>query len=185
MADVLVTLTEIGKETELGKYSNKQRDELEKNVHFNESELGQSLGVYPRDLAHLIQGDAFFNIRKYDDADRCFDNQLRQMRDEDDPDSPDVKVLALIYGRKGRVQLAMRNWDRAILNYDRQRSLASEIDSDVEYASAFMGLGEGYLGKGDYDNSRVLFEQVKPASERAVRTPAGAPWDTPPHGVKQ
>lgn len=38
--------------------------------------------------------------------------------------------------------------------------MAKEIDSDVEFASAFMGLGEGYLGKGDYDNSRVLFEQA-------------------------
>ena len=160
MADVLVTLTEIGKETTLGKYSNKQRRELEGNIHFHESELGHTLGSYSRDLAHLIQGDAFFNIRKYVEADRCFDKQLQQMRSEDDPENPDVKVLALIYGRKGRVQLAMRNWDRAILNYDRQRSLAEEIESDVEWAAAFMGLGEGYLGKGDYDNSRVLFEQA-------------------------
>jgi tetratricopeptide (TPR) repeat protein len=160
MADVLVSLTEITKETKLAKYTNEQRKQLEDNPHFKESELGHTLGTYERDLAHMIQGDAFFNIRKYDQSMRCYDHQLGQMREEDDPNDPDVKVLAMIYGRKGRIELANRAWDRAILNYDRQRSLADEIESDVEWASAYMGLGEGYLGKGEYDHSRVLFEQA-------------------------
>jgi len=160
MADILVKLTEVQKDATLGQYSRKQREALEKNLHFGESELGHTLGTYERDLAHMIQGDAFFNIRKYDEAMDCYHRQLEQMKEEDDPNEPDVKVLAMIYGRKGKVELARRAWDRAILDYERQRSLATEIESDVEWTSAFMGLGEGYLGKGDYQNSRVLFEQA-------------------------
>jgi len=160
MAAVLVSLTEIDKQSKLSHYTNEQRLELEKNPNFLESELGHSLGHYERDLALMIQGDAFYNIRKYDGAMNCYESQLDQMREEDDPNEPDVKVLAMLFGRKGRIELARRAWDRAILNYDRQRSLADEIESDVEWASAYMGLGEGYLGKGDYDNSRVLFEQA-------------------------
>jgi WD40 repeat protein/tetratricopeptide (TPR) repeat protein len=160
MAAVLVSLTEIAKETKLGQYTNKQRKTLEENPHFAESELGHSLGKYERDLAHMIQGDAFYNIRKFEESMNSYDLQLQQMREEDDPNEPDVKVLAMIYGRKGRIELAKRSWDRAILNYDRQRSLATEIESDVEWASAFMGLGEGYLGKGLYEDARVLFEQA-------------------------
>ena len=160
MAGILVKLTEVQKEATLGLYSRKQREALEKNRHFAESELGHTLGDYERDLAHMIQGDAFYNIRKYDEAMRCYSLQLDQIRDEDDSSNPDVKVLAMIYGRRGRIELARRAWDRAILDYERQRSLASEIESDVEWASAFMGLGEGYLGKGDYQSCRILFEQA-------------------------
>ena len=160
MAEILVKLTEIQKDATLGQYTKKQREALENNRHFGESELGHTLGTYERDLAHMIQGDAFFNIRKYDEAMDCYHRQLEQIKEEDDPNEPDVKVLAMLYGRKGKVELARRAWDRAILDYERQRSLATEIESDVEWAGAFMGLGEGYLGKGDYQSSRVLFEQA-------------------------
>ena len=105
MAEILVKLTEIEKEAKLGQFTKKQREALEKNINFGESELGHTLGEYPRDLAHMIQGDAFFNIRKYDEAMDCYERQLVQMREEDDPNNPDVKVLAMLYGRKGRIEV--------------------------------------------------------------------------------
>jgi len=43
--------------------------------------------------------------------------------------------------------------NRAIVEFDRQLSLAREISDKPEEADAFFGLGSGYLMNYDYDNA--------------------------------
>jgi tetratricopeptide (TPR) repeat protein len=64
-----------------------------------------------------------------------------------------IKLLAITHGRLGRMFLLQGKFDRAIVEFDRQLSLAREIDDKPEQADAYYGVGRGYLEIRDYENA--------------------------------
>ena len=64
-----------------------------------------------------------------------------------------IKLLAICHGRQGKMYLRMEKFNRAIVEFDRQLSLANEIDDKVEIAEAYYGIGTGYLGLNQYDEA--------------------------------
>jgi len=65
----------------------------------------------------------------------------------------DIKLLAIVHGRLGKMFLLQSKFDRAIVEFGRQLSLASEIDDKPEQADSYFGMGTGYLEIRDYDNA--------------------------------
>ena len=100
-----------------------------------------------RGLRFLAEADGFTAANKFDRAYDLYEAQIISLRSEG---TVDVKMLAVCYGRLGRLFLRKEKFDRAIVEFDRQMSLAKEIDDKVEEADAFFGIGSGYLGRCDY-----------------------------------
>ena len=67
--------------------------------------------------------------------------------------STDIKALAICHGRLGKMFLKLGKNNRAIVEFDRQLSLAREVGDKPEEADAFFGLGSGYLANYDYENA--------------------------------
>jgi WD40 repeat protein len=98
-------------------------------------------------MTFLYEGDGYCNENKFSYALNCYEAQIITIR----ATLPvNVKLLAVCHGRLGKLYLKQEKYDRAIVEYDRQMSLANEIDDKVEAAEAYFGLGSGYVGKHEY-----------------------------------
>lgn len=65
----------------------------------------------------------------------------------------DIKVLSICHGKLGQMFVKMGEIPRGIVEFDRQLSLAREINDKSEEADAFYGLGVGYFHNFDYENA--------------------------------
>eukprot|EP01041_Mallomonas_annulata_P015298 gene15298-32402_t len=94
-----------------------------------------------------VEADGLAIMNKFDRAYSLYEAQIISLRSEK---VKDVKILSVCHGRLGRLFLREDRFDRAIVEFDRQMSLAKEIDDKAEEAEAFYGIGTGYVGRCDY-----------------------------------
>lgn len=117
---------------------------------------GMEEGIDITDLYHmrgikmLYEGDGYAKLNKFDQAKHMYEAQIMWIRSRP---STDIKTLAICHGRLGRMFLKLGKQNRAIVEFDRQLSLAREISDKPEEADAFFGLGSGYLVNCDYENA--------------------------------
>lgn len=101
-------------------------------------------------MHYLYEGDGYAMESKFPLALQMYETQVLFLRSRP---TIDIKLLALCHGRLGKMFLQMDKHNRAIVEFDRQLSLAKEVDDRAEEADAYHGLGTGYLRIFDYDNA--------------------------------
>ena len=98
----------------------------------------------------LYEGDGYASEGKFILAYASYDAQVIFLRSKP---KLDIKLLSITHGRLGKMFLLQGKFDRAIVEFDRQLSLAREIDDKPEQADSYFGMGQGYLELRDYDNA--------------------------------
>jgi len=126
------------------------------SVCINESDDLLSFNI---DTTAILQGDGYVNSGNYEHALHCYDSQLASLHKEDDCNGR-IKLMAMLHGKIGRTEGCREQWNLAILNFERQKSLAETISDNVELCSAFLGLGSSYMGRGDFDNSKRFYDKA-------------------------
>lgn len=149
LRQVLASTAEVASKLKVGTLPHKQSVQLRNSEHLNKMEEGMSQTYLATDggMRFLFEGDGLVSDNKFPQAEDCYDAQIITLRSRV---PVNVKYLAICHGRLGKLFLRMERWDRAIVDFDRQMSLANEIGDKVEQAEAFFGLGAGYLGSCDY-----------------------------------
>lgn len=148
LRDIIADTAAIHRDLEVAKLNHKQRTKIAKSAYFPGMEEAFDMKkLHLRGMKFFFQADALTAQNKFADAFRLYDAQIMSLRSEKEKD---VKLLAVCYGRLGKLFLKEERFDRAIVEFDRQMSLAREIGDDVEEAEAFAGIGFGYLGNCDY-----------------------------------
>jgi tetratricopeptide (TPR) repeat protein len=121
---------------------------------------GMEEGIDHNDLYHLrglkmlYEGDGYARLNKFDLAKQMYEAQILWIRSRP---KLDIKTLAICHGRLGKMFLNLGKKNRAIVEFDRQLSLAKEIEDKPEEADAYYGLGAGYLANYDYENAERYF----------------------------
>lgn len=64
-----------------------------------------------------------------------------------------IKYLSICYGRLGQLFHEIHEYNRSIIEYDRQVSLAREIQDKIEESEGLFGIGIGYYELFDYENA--------------------------------
>ena len=132
----------------LSKDSRKQMTQLRDFKHMEEGIDHNTL--YLKGMKLLYEGDGYVKEGRFDLALSMYDAQIIWLRSKP---TFDIKLLAICHGRLGRMFLHIGNFARAVVEFDRQLSLAREIQDKCEESDAFFGLGDGYLHLFDYDNA--------------------------------
>lgn len=98
-----------------------QRKRLTSSVVYKDMEEGLDHIVLERKALHyLYEADSLTYINKFEEAKTLYEIQIWALR----ASIPvDVKLLAISYGRLGRLFLRQERFDRAIVEFDRQLSL--------------------------------------------------------------
>lgn len=137
----------------LTKLSRDNYKKLVTNQYFKTMEEGinHAYLLYEKNLKILYEGDLYFHENKYALAIQMYETQIIMIRSK----KPiDIKGLSLCHGRLGHVFLQYdHQYQRAIVEFDRQLSLAREIMDKSEESDSFYGLGYGYYLIHDYYNS--------------------------------
>jgi len=114
--------------------------------------------VIARGMRFLFEADGFLALNKFENAMRLYEAQIISLRSV----TPvDTKMLAICYGRLGKLYYKEEKYDRSISCYDRQLSLANEIQDKPEAAEAYLGIGLGYLGIYQYDDAVRYLESAQ------------------------
>lgn len=161
----------IKQKLELSHLSKDTRRQLQSTSHFKHTEEGidhQKL-FRERGLTLLYEGDGYAQENKFELAAGLYEAQIMLLRSTARSNAArnagkkgsarqktggvDIKALAICHGRLGKMFAKLGNASRAIVEFDRQLSLAREIQDKAEESDAFYGLGAGYFQNNDYDNS--------------------------------
>lgn len=98
-------------------------------------------------MHYLFEADGMAMENKFAEAAQLYETQIMYLRSMS---KVNIKFLAIAYGRMGKLFLRSQRYDRAIVEFDRQLSLANEIDDMAEAADAYYGMGSGYLGRAEF-----------------------------------
>jgi hypothetical protein len=114
-------------------------------------------------LPFLYEGDGMTRAAKFDAAKGLYEAQIISIRSRSIPSDfilgrrvmtpDDIKLLAFTHGRLGKLFALQNKLDRCLVEFDRQLSLAEEIDDDAEKADAYLGIGMAFLAKGELDEA--------------------------------
>ena len=109
-------------------------------------------------LRYLFEGDGYTDSNKFEAAKLAYENQIMLLRS-----CPlmNLKLLSICHGRLGRMFLAQNRFDRAIVDFDRQLSLAKEINDEPEIAEANLGIGSGYIMKYDFEGAMRYLDKAQ------------------------
>lgn len=128
-----------------------QRKRLETSENYKQMEEGMDhVALERKGMIFLYEADGMVLNNKFDMARVLYENQIWALRSVK---PPNVKLLSIVHGRQGKMFLRMEKYNRAIVEFDRQLSLANEIGDKAEAAEAYFGIGTGYLGLTQYDEA--------------------------------
>lgn len=133
---------------------------------FRSSEEGRDhsrLGKVHGGMHLLYEGDGMVRAAKLELARSLYEAQIISIRSRgEDADGSglrrllsahDINLLAITHGRMGKLFFLQKRVDRALVEFDRQLSLANEVDDDTERAEAYLGMGSAYLAKAELDDA--------------------------------
>jgi WD40 repeat protein len=131
--------------------TNKNRKLLVQSSTFKAQEDGlDHKYLFSMGIHYLHEADGYTSQGKFELARSLYEAQIWYLRST----VPlDIKLLAICHGRMGRMFMLDQKVDRAIVEFDRQLSLAREIDDQPEIADAYFGLGYGYMKRYNYDDA--------------------------------
>jgi tetratricopeptide (TPR) repeat protein len=136
---------------ELARLSKDSRKQLTSLRAFRSMEEGiDHKKLYIQGMKLMYEADGYVKEGRFELALSLYDAQILLIRSRP---SFDIKLLSICHGRLGRMFLHLGKNARAIVEFDRQLSLAREIRDKAEESDAFSGLGEGYLQVFDYENA--------------------------------
>lgn len=144
---------------ELTQLSKHARKTLISSSTFKSSEEGIShANLFAAGMTMFYEGDGYAMESKFDLATQCYEAQITLIRSKQLVSEPQqrqqaIKALAICHGRLGRMFSKLGHASRAVVEFDRQLSLAKEIGDKNEESDAFYGLGAGYLQLFDYENA--------------------------------
>jgi WD40 repeat protein len=104
-------------------------------------------------LRFLYEADGYVSLGKFDLAYRMYEAQIIYIRAMQPLTSMQIRQLSMVHGRQGRMFAMMEKFDRAILEFDRQLSLAREVEDKAEEANAYFGIGFGYMKRFVYEDA--------------------------------
>jgi hypothetical protein len=125
-----------------------QRTAVKNSLYLPDMEEGTTpASLEMNGMHYLFEGDGMAIANKFLQAAQLYETQIMFLRSMS---KVNVKFLAIAYGRMGKLFLRSERFDRAIVEFDRQLSLAKEIDDTAEAADAYYGMGSGYLGRAEF-----------------------------------
>ena len=128
-----------------------QRKRLINSEQYKQMDEGiDHVALERKGMNYLYEADGMVLNNKFDMARALYENQIWALRCVK---PPNVKMLSICHGRQGKMFLRMEKYNRAIVEFDRQLSLANEIDDKAEAAESYFGIGIGYLGLCQYDEA--------------------------------
>jgi hypothetical protein len=106
------------------------RNKMQGSMDFKATEEGMDpYKVVGRGMLYLYEGDGYTRELKYERAQSMYEAQILWLRDRP---RLDIKMLSICHGRLGKMFLLTGKTNRAIVEFDRQLSLAREIHDRVE-----------------------------------------------------
>ena len=127
------------------------RHQMTTSRDFRGMEEGMDHVRYEENGMHfLYEADGYTMEGNFAMAYSTYESQIIYLRSKP---KLDIKLLAIVHGRLGKMFLLQSKYDRAIVEFGRQQSLAAEIDDKPEQADSYFGMGSGYLEIRDYDNA--------------------------------
>lgn len=125
-----------------------QRTTLKNSLYLADMAEGTTPAALEMNGMHyLFEADGMAMENKFFQAAQLYETQIMYLRSMS---KVNIKFLAIAYGRVGKLFLRSERFDRAIVEFDRQLSLAKEIDDVAETADAYYGMGSGYLGRAEF-----------------------------------
>lgn len=147
----IAAMTDIKQVVQIAGLGRENRRKLENSDHLKIMEEGLNHArLQSESLKFLYEGDGHAMVGKYQLGLSMYEAQIMLVRSQP---TLNIKHLAMCHGRLGKMFLRQGRYDRAIVDFDRQLSLAKEIDDHWETAEAYHGLGEGCLKNRDYSNA--------------------------------
>lgn len=149
-----------------------QRSQMLKSSAFALMEEGMDHARLGKTALRLLyEGDGMARAAKFDMARNLYEAQLIIIRSRSKHSGhlysrnlmcdEDVKLLAFTHGRLGKLFFLQNRLDRSMVEFDRQLSLASEVDDEYEIADAHLGLGSAYLSRGDLDEATKYLDTAQ------------------------
>lgn len=133
--------------------SKENQKKLVNSEYFKGMEEGISHPLlYSRGLTMYYEANGYVKENKFALARDLYEGQIISLRCRA-IGPQEIKLLALCHGKLGQMFLKLSEANRALIEFDRQLSLAKEVEDKVEESDAFYGLGVGYLAVHDYDNA--------------------------------
>jgi WD40 repeat protein len=143
--------TNISHKVNLATIASDNRKMLTRNRNFRFMEEGMDHLRYEMNgLHYLYEADGYAQAGNFIMAYSTYEAQILYLRTAP---QLDIKQLSITHGHMGRMFLLQSKFDRAIVEFSRQLSLANEIDDAPEQAEAYFGIGKGYMEIRDYDNA--------------------------------
>jgi WD40 repeat protein len=116
------------------------------------------------DRASLMKGDFLFRAGHYASSLQVFQQLLSRMESREffaGMSSTDAATLkSEVNGKIGNVYVKLGSFDRAIIYFGRQMSIAEEENLDTPKTCALLGLGRCYLEKYDYLYAETLLKRA-------------------------
>jgi len=144
--------TSLSQKFKMAEMATDNRKKLVKSKDFRGMSEGMDhVRLAEEGLHYLYEGDGFAIEGKYDLGRESYENQIVLLRSKGK--NLNIKHLSITHGHLGQMFLRQGKFDRAIVEFDRQLSLAREIDDKPEAADAYFGMGTGYLEIRNYDDA--------------------------------
>ncbi|RYH28783.1 hypothetical protein EON65_10955 [archaeon] len=142
-----------------------QKQQLVISKHFKQMSEGYDVTEqYHQGLTLLYEGNGYAKENKFDLAQHCYEAQVILLRSKQ---PVNIKLLAITHNKLGAMFLALHKSNRALIEFDRQLSLAREIADLCEECDAYAGLGKGYLMNYDYENA-IRYLSIAQAQYRTL-----------------
>jgi len=105
----------------------------------------------------MIQGECYYNDSRFHESVDCFDESLRNLSGTHYANVPKrdiARLIAAIHGSLGDLYFNLGNNDLAIIQFERQLSIGTELSSNKDLISAYLGLGKCFYENGDHNLAR-------------------------------
>ena len=164
LRDTMAETVGIKQKLEMVGLHREQMAQMLRSSTFSSMEEGMDHARLGRTALRLLyEGDGMVRAAKFDVARSFYEAQLVIIRSRSVASDTlygrnvmsheDIKFLAFTHGRLGKLFFLQNRLDRSMVEFDRQLSLAMEINDDFEMADAYLGLGKAYSSRGDFDEA--------------------------------
>lgn len=151
LRQAMATTVDIQQKFKLAAMDIGNRRRLTRNKDFRGTAEGMDhIDSEANGLHYLYEADGYVLEGNFQLAHSTYDLQIIYLRSKP---KLNIKMLAITHGRIGKMCLREGKYDRAIVEFGRQLSLAREIDDNPEQADAYFGMGSGYLQIRQYDEA--------------------------------
>lgn len=121
------------------------------------SELFSKVDLTVEEKVAIIQGEEHFKTNEFEQALSCFEHIIHMKPMIDGDDDSNILLHAIIHGKIGTTLEKMKKWENSILHFERQIQLGKVCNSTSIMAQSYLGMGNSYFGRGDYNQAQDLF----------------------------